>query len=228
MNDERLVAASDECFYESWRTMADAAGGVVHETDGILIAAPGAGPTWVNLIFVTQPLSDPERQLTEAFTRLDDRSIPFLVRIRDGLDPASERAAEQLGLQYTDSIPGMALAPIPSDGRPQDAPKLLPPGLRRAKGTFWYLGYLDGEAVAASELELLKDAAGINFIGTLEEHRGHGFGEAMTWRVVDKGSEEGREIAVLQASESGQPVYERMGFRTVAAYKTFVRPEWID
>lgn len=257
MTDERLIAASDECFYDGWRAMAGAAGGFVHEAEGILVAAPGVGPTWVNLIFVTEPLRDPERQLRDAFAMLDERSIPFLVRIRDGLDSASERAAGQLGLKYTDTIPGMALAPIPSDGGrdtpldirevaddaafadfvrvtaasfgfdPNDAKRMLAPALWTTPGTFWYVGYVDGEAVAASQVQMLKDGAGVNFIGTLEAHRGRGFGEAMTWQAVNRGSQEGREIAALQASEMGKPVYERMGFRTVTGYKTFVRPEWI-
>lgn len=258
MTDAKLVAASDACYYDGWRMMAEAAGGLAEEAGGILIAAPGVLPMWVNVLFVTRPLDDPERDLTEAFAKLDARSILFLVRVRDGADPASERAAEQLGLRYTDSIPGMALAPLRPGGRETDldirpveddatfahfvaviaasfgfadeaAARMLPPSTRSTPGTFWYVGYAEGEPVAASQLMLLDgDAAGVNFIGTLEGHRGRGYGEAVTQRVVDKAAEEGRSIAVLQASEMGRPVYERMGFRTVAQYKTFVRPEWIE
>ena len=258
MTDDELIAASDASFYEGWRMMAKAAGGIARETGGVLIAAPGVGPMWVNIVFVTQPLGDPERQLTEAFAELDERSIPFLVRVRDGLDPASERAAGQLGLRYTDSIPGMALTPVPPDGgrdvpltirqveddvtfahfvsvtgatfdfASEDAVKVLPPRLRRTPDTFWYVGYVDSEPVATSHLLLVNGAAGVNFIGTREGYRGRGFGEAMTWQVVNKGAEFGCQVAVLQASEMGLPVYERMGFRVVTAYKTFVRPEWID
>lgn len=258
MSDADLIAASDANFYDGWRIMAEFAGGLVDETGGVLIAAPGVQPMWVNVLFVTRPLDDPERELTAAFAKLDARSIPFLVRIREGEDPASERAAEQLGLRYTDSIPGMAFAPIAPGSRetaldirpveddaafahfvditgasfeftPETAAKMLPPSTLATPGTFWYVGYADGEPVAASQLMLLDgDAAGVNFIGTLEAHRGRGYGEAVTWRVVNKAAEEGRSIAVLQASEQGKPVYERMGFRTVAEYKTFVRQEWID
>jgi len=256
MTDDRLIAASDTNFYEGWRSMAAVAGGFIHEGDGILIAAPGVGPVWLNLVFVTQPLRDPEAQLAGAFALLDARSVPFFVRVRDGLDPAAEIAAESLGLKYTDSIPGMALDPIPVDGgRDADldirevmddaafsdfaavtaasfdlgesGPQLLPPVMRTVTNTHWYVGYKDGEPVAASSLERFDDVAGINFIGTLAAHRGRGYGEAMTWRVVNRGKEEGCELAVLQASEAGQPVYERMGFRTVTGYKTFVRPQWI-
>lgn len=259
MTQDRLIAASDLNFYQGWRTMATAADGFVHEGDGILIAAPGVGPTWVNLLFVTAPLDDPERRLSEASALLDERSIPFMVRIRDDLDPASEVAAASLGLKYTDSIPGMALDPIPANGGREvdleisevtdDAafagfaavttssfelgddtgPQLLPPALRLTPHTFWYVGYSNGNPVAASHVEVLDDAtAGINFIGTLDGHRGRGYGEAMTWQAVNRGKQEGCDIAVLQASEAGQPVYERMGFRVVTSYKTFVRPEWID
>jgi GNAT superfamily N-acetyltransferase len=256
MTNPDLIAALDVNFYEGWRMMAaKAIDGITHEEDGVLITAPGVLPMWVNIVFVTQPLRDPERRLAEAFARLDERSIPFLVRIREGLDPDSERACERLGLRYTDSIPGMAFAPItpgrrdtPLDIRPVEddaafahfvdiigasfgiepeaARRLLPAGLRHTPDTFWYVGYLDGEPVAASQVMLIAGAAGVNFIGTLEAHRGRGFGEAVTWEVVNKGAEQGCAVAVLQASEPGKPVYERMGFRTVTSYKTFVRPEW--
>jgi len=45
----------------------------------------------------------------------------------------------------------------------------------------------------------------------------------MTWRSVLRGREAGCSVAVLEASELGKPVYERMGFRVVAPYKTFRR-----
>jgi hypothetical protein len=257
MTQEELIAANDGNFYEGWRMMAQAAGGVVAEDRGVLIAAPAVGPMWVNIIFVTQPLANPQAQLAAACARLDERSVLFLVRVREGLDEASERAAEGLGMRYTDTIPGMALAPIPAgrDGAPDldirpvaddaafadfvkvtagsfgfdldDARKMLPPPLWRTPGTSWYVGYAEGMPVAASGLLVLGPAAGVNFIGTLEGQRGRGFGEAMTWQVVNKGAQLGCTFAVLQASEMGKPVYERMGFRVVTGYKTYVRPEWI-
>jgi hypothetical protein len=40
-----------------------------------------------------------------------------------------------------------------------------------------------------------------------------------------RGKEQGCTVAILQASEMGEPVYSRMGFRNVAPHKSFQRPE---
>ena len=114
MSDEELIAGCDHNYFEAWRLLAGASNdGIVQEADGVLVAAPGGTIVWLNIVFVTRPLPDPPAQLARAFARLDERGMPFLLRIREGLDEASERAAEAQGLRYTDSIPGMALAPMP-------------------------------------------------------------------------------------------------------------------
>ncbi len=93
-----------------------------------------------------------------------------------------------------------------------------------APGAEFYVGYVDGEPVASSALIATDGTAGVWNVGCLPSHRRRGIGEAMTWHAVRRGAEIGCDIANLQASEIGQPIYERMGFSTVAPYKTFVRP----
>ena len=44
----------------------------------------------------------------------------------------------------------------------------------------------------------------------------------MTARVVADGVVAGCDIAALQASEMGRPIYERLGFRTVVRYAAYV------
>jgi predicted acetyltransferase len=67
--------------------------------------------------------------------------------------------------------------------------------------------------------------AGIYNVATLPSHRKRGYGEAMTWRAVAGGAAAGCDVAILQASQMGRPIYERMGFRLVAPYRTFHRPD---
>lgn len=259
MTDAELVAGCDANYFEAWRLLAGSSDDrVLEEEDGVLVAAPGGSVVWLNIVFVTQPLRDPQEQLARAFARLDERGMPFLVRIRDGLDDTSERAAEAHGLRHTDTIPGMALSPLPAQaGQPPDGleittitnPAMFAPFVDIVAATFdidpqacrhvltprlvdlpeaqWYLGFADGQPVASSALITTDGVAGVHYVGTLESHRRRGFGEAMTRHAVDAGAKGGCRSSTLQASEMGLPIYQRMGFRVVAGYKTFVRPEWI-
>ena len=88
-----------------------------------------------------------------------------------------------------------------------------------------YSGLVDGVVVATSMLIATGSVAGIYWVATLEEHRGHGYGEALTWAAVGGGREFGCEIASLQASKLGRPVYTRMGFEHVLDYEHLLPPE---
>ena len=252
MNEQALIAASDTNYFESWRSMAEPSG-FVHEGGGVLIAAPSRVLAWMNVVFVTRPLRDPEAQLARAFSMLDERKLPFFVHIRDGMDPTAERACEQLGLVGEIPVPGMVLDPIASHpnessleirevsddatfadfisvsaesfGIPlDDASFTFPITARQRPNVSYWVGYADGAPAACSNLLVLDHIASINIIGTLEAYRGRGFGAAITQAAVNGGAGAGCQLAVLQASEIGKPVYERMGFRTVTSYKTYFRP----
>lgn len=63
--------------------------------------------------------------------------------------------------------------------------------------------------------------AGVYSVGVVEAFRRRGIGEAMTRAVLRAGREAGCRVAVLQSSEMGRPLYERMGFETVVTYHHF-------
>jgi len=176
-----------------------------------------------------------------------ERKLPFQVRYRDdGSDPLAALAAD--GWQRRDPTPGMALrVPSSIAAPPGDllirevrTPGELAAyreaavrgfGFPVAVARFFlddrilavprlrlYAGHVGGAVVATSMLVASGAVAGIYWVATLEEHRRHGYGEALTWAAVAGGRALGCEIASLQASKAGRPVYARMGFAHVLDY----------
>lgn len=88
-----------------------------------------------------------------------------------------------------------------------------------------YSGLVDGVVVATSMLIATGDVAGIYWVATIEEQRGRGYGEALTWAAVVGGRELGCGIVSLQASKMGRRVYERMGFEHVLDYEHLLPAE---
>jgi ribosomal protein S18 acetylase RimI-like enzyme len=253
---EDLAAVADASYFDWARMWPKAiAGGEARDIGDVLVSRTGAPQQWWNIAFVTKPLADPERSLREASACFDEHRQPFIVRIRQGVDAASERAAEALGMRYTDSIPGLVVSPIPDGatagldleirtvadaqaledcvrvnaeafGMPlEDVRYLLPMTMIKHPRWHSYVGYVDGQPATTSALLITDGIAGVYFVATPEAFRKRGFGEAITSHAVREGAAAGCRVATLQASQMGRPVYERMGFRLVAQYKTFVRPE---
>ena len=255
MDTAELQARADANYLEALRSVARyAPDGEIRERDGVLIAATGAPVAMFNPAIVTRPLANPAAQLAEVADYFDARGLPFVVRIREGLDPRAEAAAEALGLPYSDSVPNLALEDPSARGswyegldiRTATQPATLEdhahvcaqafdvsievarviaqPGMLTVPDIEIYVGYHEGRPIASSALILTNRVAGIFNVGTPAEFRRRGLGEAMTWHAVRRGAERGALFANLQASDMGRPIYERMGFRLTTVYRTFHRP----
>jgi GNAT superfamily N-acetyltransferase len=96
--------------------------------------------------------------------------------------------------------------------------------LARCPGVTIYVGYTEGVALTTGLGIRTGMTMGIYTITTLEGARGRGYGAAMTMRLVEDGVMAGCDVAILQASDMGKPVYERLGFRTVVQYMGYVDP----
>lgn len=83
------------------------------------------------------------------------------------------------------------------------------------------VGYVGDDPVGCSAMLLTGSVAGIYNVAVVPEQRGRGFGAALTWAAVAAGREAGAGVAVLQSTPLGEPVYSRMGFRTVTRYHQF-------
>ena len=248
------AARADASYYAAWRALTRAMdGGIVSESDGLLLTVTGLPVAWLNIAFVTRPLPRPREQLAAAMALYGDRGLGFVVRIREGLDPAAESACEALGMPYSDTVPGMVsttmAAPDPPAGlhieavstpaqladfcavigRGYEMPEeharaMFPLAILQEPEVESFLGYCDGVPAATSTLVYTGRVAGVHNVATVPEYRKRGFGEALTWHGVAAGAGYGCDMAALQASEMGQPIYERMGFRVLSPYRTFHLP----
>ncbi len=68
------------------------------------------------------------------------------------------------------------------------------------------------------------EVSGVYNVGVVPGARRRGVGTALTWASVAAGRAWGCEPIVLQATEMALPMYEAMGFRTVASYAVFREP----
>jgi len=87
-----------------------------------------------------------------------------------------------------------------------------------------YVGYLDGDPVVSGLGWRTGRTIGVYSIATIAPARRRGYGAAMTARVVADGMAAGCDVAGLQASETGRPVYEKLGFRTAVSYASYGEP----
>jgi ribosomal protein S18 acetylase RimI-like enzyme len=86
-----------------------------------------------------------------------------------------------------------------------------------------YLGFSEGEPVAAALLFLGAGVAGIYGVGTIPEARRRGIGRAMTVVPLLEAKAIGYRIGVLHASPMGEGIYRRLGFQR---YCTLGRYVW--
>ncbi len=89
--------------------------------------------------------------------------------------------------------------------------------------TIAVLGYLEEKPVSAAIAILSNGIAGLYWVVTLPEARGRGLGEACTRLAGNRALELGARCAVLQASEQGEPIYRRMGYREMTRYRWYAK-----
>lgn len=223
----------------------------IHEFDGLLITDCGLPFAFFNVAFVQRPLSKPEESIDRAISHFTSRQLPALICIPPGVDEVTETLMVSRGYQLAKPHPGMTLYPISRPvevsnnleirsvhndkelaffqataeagfGMPFSLPQhLLSSRFRDHPNVTMFLGYIDEEPVCTSCLVVSGMIAGIYWVSTLPKFRRRGFGMAMSWYAVKTGQELGCELATLQASAMGRPVYEHMGFRITTDFNRY-------
>lgn len=177
-------------------------------------------PFWVT---VSDPIIDAVDDLTGDLDlmRLDNPEPGMTL---DSLDeiPPNESIADIDVVTDPDELHDWITVAAPVFEIPQDtAEQITPDSILTDDQIRMFVGRVDGQPVACGQLVQTGDVAGVYTIGVVEELRREGIGEAMTWEVLRAGRERGCNVGVLQSSEMGYPLYDRMGFETVVTYCHF-------
>jgi len=157
----------------------------------------------------------------------DESSLPGMA-----LDPIPEAAARPVdGFEIravTDAagIEDHIVTAATGFGLPEEIIRtIIAPHVWQRPDRRLYVGYADGAPVTTGAGLRTGSAIGVYNIATVEGARRRGYGEVMIARIAADGRGAGCEIAILQASPMGLPIYERLGYRTVVEYHGYVEPE---
>ena len=247
-----VLAGADQNMRDLWAAIALGVGGEREDDDGLVRLASGMPLAMFNPTFVTGPLADHHAAIERTAAFYAERGLPFALYFRDATSPGLADACAAAGLIEHWQPPIMVLDPIPAADPPRpgalmievvDADsygtyidtlaagfgmpaELLAPVRDRAlldiPGFTGLLGRVDGEPAVTSGVYVSGAVAGVYNVATVESHRRHGYGEALTAAAARIGAEAGCAQAILQASEAGEPVYRRMGYATPDHYRQFV------
>jgi hypothetical protein len=161
--------------------------------------------------------------------------------------------ADALGLELKARVPGMFVTPaelanpddpsleaepiggdrldqmlaVSSEGFGIPAEAMAPmytPAVLSREGLTMYLARVDGRPVSAAITYRRGPAIGVFNVATPPSDRRRGYGGAITRHACAEAFDRGAGFAWLQASDMGEPVYRRLGFREIESYLLFARP----
>lgn len=250
--DDRLLLRADENYRELFRALARVAPrGAVEEDADLLLAYSGPRLPMLNAAFVKHVPQDVGNLVLRATAFFGSRNQPWAYVSRDAVSEAITPAMRGENREAHVS-PAMVLVPLDARPRPvpdltikavgdeaslrvyndtmtagfghewASGEILASRALLEVPGLTHYVGFLEGTPVATAALFASHGIAGVFNVSTVPEYRRRGFGEALTRRASLDGRDQGCTAGALQASEMGEPIYRRMGYREVARYSVWL------
>jgi GNAT superfamily N-acetyltransferase len=198
--------------------------------------------------------SEPCTGVAESVRQVEALGLPCGVQLREGRHAGLEGELVELGLDARTPLPGMAAAPhelahvdvagldivratepvhfaeaarvaSAGFGAPLQAIEpLYSPALLSVEGFAVYIGRVKGEAVTTGMGYRRAREVAIFSVATPPDHRRRGYGGAISAHAAGMGFELGADLAWLQTSDLGEPVYRRLGFRHVVMHVLLTRP----
>ncbi len=252
---EELRSLSDANLAGLWTRFCSALGGAIGGSPQCPFAVTGLPLAPFNGAIVLERLDDPAAMLDEATAFMADHGVPFLVWVRDGVDPTLVERALDVGFVEVGRPPAMALSPIgriphpPADvtveeivdeagiadyrrvlhqgfGLPDDLlERIATPETAWGDGFAAVVIRAGGEPAACAHLAITGTTAGIFNVATVPDHRRRGLGAAATWAAIDIAATRGCDHAILQSTAMGHSVYRGMGFEVIGHYHQLAAPD---
>ncbi len=90
-----------------------------------------------------------------------------------------------------------------------------------------YLIYHDDEPATCATVAVHDGMAGVWNVGTRRRFRGHGYATRLMLALLDDLADGGVHASMLMASPSGQPIYEKLGYRQIGV-TMYMRPPYFS
>jgi GNAT superfamily N-acetyltransferase len=196
---------------------------------------------------------DPASSLRDFMGRVYERDLPVIVILAEEVAEAMAPAAGELGLEPAGRMPLMlrgAQAAGPGSARfhvsrvtsaadcevavaltaaafnlaPDAVAAAMPSTAYEGMGLDYFLARDDdGNAVSSGATTRHGSIVGVWDMATAPDHQRKGAGRALLDHVLAYHLERGAAHFFLGATKAGQPLYERVGFRTIAQAAVWVR-----
>jgi GNAT superfamily N-acetyltransferase len=102
------------------------------------------------------------------------------------------------------------------------------------KRSFWHthvatLGRVAGAPVASAAVLMIDGCRYVALVATTPDQQRRGYAEAVMRYALDVAeATHGRTPSVLHATDAGRPVYERMGYETIATHTAFIDKRFLE
>jgi ribosomal protein S18 acetylase RimI-like enzyme len=87
-----------------------------------------------------------------------------------------------------------------------------------------WVGYINDKPVSVVTTVIAADAVGVYSLGTLPQHQGCGYGEALLRQALEEARKEaGITRSILQTTDDGFNLYLRLGYRVVTSFSVYTK-----
>jgi GNAT superfamily N-acetyltransferase len=239
-----------ESFIDCLRLLADAAElGWVRRTGGVTSVLTKVPVATLNGVWATAAGARPE-EIDAGLDEVATHGLPYCIQARPQCHAAAAEVAKRRAMVAAPEIPLMAAVGPVSVTEPRElAIRRLEVGESRlhaelAGAAFeappdlfatiitdstlalptvrGYVGEVGGIPVATAVAATIGDAVAVFNVATAAEHRGRGYGAAVTARAIGDGRAAGATWSWLQSTEPASRVYERLGFATLEQWSCWL------